>query len=78
MDIYISERNGVTTPIEQYLHKLEETITVLQGTIVQLEYDIKTKQQAQTKETEEAPKSDYEKLKEEILEEVNLVISDLL
>ncbi len=78
MEFYISERNGNTTPIEQYLHKLEETITVLQATIVQLEYQMKTQQQEQSKETEEAPKSDYDKLKEEIIEEVNLIISDLL
>ncbi len=76
MEFYISERNGNTTPIEQYLHRLEETITVLQATIVQLEYQLKT--QEQSKETEEAPKSDYDKLKEEIIEEVNLIISDLL
>ncbi len=78
MEFYISERNGNTTPIEQYLHKLEETITVLQGTIVHLEYQMKTQQQEQAKENEEAPKSDYDKLKEEIIEEVNLIISDLL
>ncbi len=78
MEFYISERNGNTTPIEQYLHRLEETITVLQATIVQLEYQMKTEQQEQSKETEEAPKSDYDKLKEEIIEEVNLIISDLL
>lgn len=47
----------------------------LQATIVQLEYAAKSKEK---EETSEAPKSDYDKLKEEILEEVNLVISDLL
>jgi hypothetical protein len=37
-----------------------------------------TQQKNQAKETEEPPKSDYDKLKEEIIEEVNLIISDLL
>ncbi len=75
MDIRIHNKSGDYVSIEDYIQEMESTIITLQATIVQLEYQMKT--HTSLKPTE-APKTDYDKLKEEILEEVNLVISDLL
>lgn len=76
MNIEIFDRNGNLVGLENCIQEMQNTIITLQATIVQLEYQLKT--QEQDKEVVETPKSNYKKLKEEILEEVNLVISDLL
>jgi hypothetical protein len=78
MDIRIHDKTGNYVSLEDCVQEMQSTIITLQATIVQLEYAINTQQKNQAKETEEAPKSDYDKLKEEIIEEVNLIISDLL
>lgn len=75
MDIRIHNKSGNYVSLEDYIQEMESTIITLQATIVQLEYSVKTQQK---EESTEAPKSDYDKLKEEIIEEVNLIISDLL
>ncbi len=75
MDIFVYNNSGCSVSLEQHLKDLESKIITLQATIVQLEYAAKSKEK---EETSEAPKSDYDKLKEEIIEEVNLIISDLL
>jgi hypothetical protein len=75
MDIRIHDKTGNYVSLEDCVQEMQSTIITLQATIVQLEYQLKTQTPS---ESEEAPKSDYNKLKEEILEEVNLVISDLL
>jgi hypothetical protein len=78
MDIRIHDKTGNYVSLEDCVQEMQSTIITLQATIVQLEYQMNTQQKQQDKETEEAPKSDYDKLKEEIIEEVNLIISDLL
>jgi hypothetical protein len=78
MDIRIHDKTGSYVSLEDCIQDMQNTIITLQATIVQLEYELKSQQKNQAKETEEAPKSDYDKLKEEIIEEVNLIISDLL
>jgi hypothetical protein len=75
MNIEICDRNGNFVSLETCIQEIQNTIITLQATIVQLEYQLKSQAPEEPKET---PKSDLEKLKEEILEEVNLVISDLL
>jgi hypothetical protein len=75
MDIRLHDKTGNYVSLEDCIQEMQNTIITLQATIVKLEYEMKTQA---PKEPEETPKSDYEKLKEEILEEVNLVISDLL
>ena len=75
MELFVYNNAGSSVTLEQHLQDLESKIISLQATIVQLEYSAKTKEK---EETTEAPKSDYDKLKEEIIEEVNLIISDLL
>jgi hypothetical protein len=78
MEILIHNMSGSSVSLQDCIRDMEGTIIALQATIVQLEYQMNTQQKNQAKETEEAPKSDYDKLKEEIIEEVNLIISDLL
>ena len=78
MDIRIHDKTGDYVSLEDCIQEMQNTIITLQATIVQLEYQLKTQEQNQSKELEETPKSVFKKLKEEILEEVNLVISDLL
>jgi hypothetical protein len=78
MNIEICDRNGDFVGLETCIQEMQNTIITLQATIVQLEYKMKSQQKEQDKESQEAPKSDYDKLKEEIIEEVNLIISDLL
>lgn len=75
MDIRIHNKSGNYVSLEDYIQEMENTIIMLQATVVQLEYATKSQQKEQS---DEAPKSDYDKLKEEIIEEVNLIISDLL
>jgi hypothetical protein len=75
MDIRIHDKTGSYVSLEDCIQDMQNTIITLQATIVQLEYAIKTQA---PEEPKEAPKSDYDKLKEEIIEEVNLIISDLL
>ncbi len=75
MNIEICDRNGDFVSLETCIQEMQNTIITLQATIVQLEYSMKTQT---SQEPEETPKSDYNKLKEEIIEEVNLIISDLL
>ena len=75
MEITVYTNAGSCVTLEQHLKDMESKIMTLQATIVQLEYAAKSKEK---EETSEAPKSDYDKLKEEIIEEVNLIISDLL
>lgn len=75
MDIRIHNKSGNYVSLEDYIQEMENTIIMLQATVVQLEYATKSHQKEQS---DEAPKSDYDKLKEEIIEEVNLIISDLL
>ncbi len=75
MDIRIHDKTGNYVSLEDCVQEMQSTIIALQATIVQLEYQLKSHVPGETKEP---PKSDYDKLKEEILEEVNLVISDLL
>lgn len=73
MDIRIQDKFGNSVSLEDYIHEMQNNIITLQATMVQLEYQLKSQP-----EPEEAPKSNYDKLKEEIIEEVNLIISDLL
>lgn len=75
MDIRIHDKTGGYVSLEDCIQDIQNNIVTLQATIVELEYQLKTQTSA---ETEETPKSDLEKLKEEIIEEVNLIISDLL
>jgi len=75
MDIRIHNKSGNYVSLEDYIQEMENTIIMLQATVVQLEYAAKSHQKEQS---DEAPKSDYDKLKEEIIEEVNLIISDLI
>lgn len=75
MEITVYTNAGSCVTLEQHLKDMESKIMTLQATIVQLEYAAKSKEKEETTET---PKSDYDKLKEEIIEEVNLIISDLL
>jgi len=78
MEIQIQDKSGNFRSLESYINDMHDTIMTLQATIVQLEYDLRTQKQNNAQETEELPKSGYDKLKEEIIEEVNLIISDLL
>jgi hypothetical protein len=78
MDIRIHDKTGNYVSLEDCIQDMQNTIITLQATIVQLEYDLRTQKQNNAQETEEIPKSGYDKLKEEIIEEVNLIISDLL
>jgi hypothetical protein len=73
MDIRIHDKTGNYVSLEDCVQEMQSVIVSLQATIVQLEYQL----QSQSK-PEESPKSHYDKLKEEIIEEVNLIISDLL
>ena len=75
MDIRIHNKSGNYVSLEDYIQEMENTIIMLQSTVVQLEYVTKSQQKEQSNEV---PKSDYDKLKEEIIEEVNLIISDLI
>jgi hypothetical protein len=75
MDIRIHDKTGSYVSLENCIQDMQNTIITLQATIVQLEYAMKTQA---SQEIKEAPKSDYDKLKEEIIEEVNLIITDLL
>jgi hypothetical protein len=75
MDIRIHNKSGNYVSLEDYIQEMETTIIMLQSTVVQLEYATKSHQKEQS---DEAPKSDYDKLKKEIIEEVNLIISDLI
>jgi hypothetical protein len=75
MDIRIHDKTGSYVSLEDCIQDMQNTIITLQATMVQLEYAMKTQA---PQEINEAPKSDYDKLKEEIIEEVNLIISDLL
>ena len=75
MEIFAYNKSGDRVSVEDYLQELENTITNLQVTVLQLEYEIKN----QKKEVaEEIHESDYNKFREEIMEEVNLIITDLL
>lgn len=78
MDIRINDKTGNYVSLEDCIQDIQNNIITLQATIVQLEYQIKIQQEDRAKEIKEVPKSDHDKLKEEILEEVNLIISDLL
>ena len=75
MDIRIHDKTGNSVSIEDCIQDMQDTIITLRANIVQLEYAMKTQASPEIKEV---PKSDYDKLKEEIIEEVNLIISDLL
>jgi hypothetical protein len=75
MDIRIHDKTGNYVSLEDCIQDMQDTIVTLRANIVQLEYAIKTQASQEIKET---PKSDYDKLKEEIIEEVNLIITDLL
>ena len=75
MDIRIHDKTGNYVSLEDCIQDMQDTIVTLRANIVQLEYAIKTQA---SQEIKEVPKSDYNKLKEEIIEEVNLIISDLL
>ena len=75
MDIRIYNKSGNYVSLQDYILEMENTIIMLQTTVVQLEYVTKSQQKEQSNEV---PKSDYDKLKEEIIEEVNLIISDLI
>jgi hypothetical protein len=75
MEIIVYNHSGNSVSLEDCIREMQSTIITLQATVVQLEYQLKSQAPEEPKET---PKSDLEKLKEEILEEVNLVISDLL
>jgi hypothetical protein len=75
MEIFIKDKAGHMVSLEEHLHNMEDAIVSAQATIVRLDYQLKTQT---PQEPKEAPKSDYDKLKEEIIEEVNLIISDLL
>jgi len=75
MDIRIHDKTGNYVSIEDCIQDMQDTIITLRANIVQLEYAIKTQA---SQEIKEVPKSDYNKLKEEIIEEVNLIITDLL
>jgi hypothetical protein len=75
MDIRIHDKTGNYVSLEDCIQDMQDTIVTLRANIVQLEYQLKSHVPGETKET---PKSDYDKLKEEIIEEVNLIISDLL
>ena len=75
MDIRIHNKSGNYVSLEDYIQEMENTIIMLQSTVVQLEYVTKSQQKEQSNEV---PKSDYDKLKEEIIEEINLIISDLI
>jgi hypothetical protein len=75
MDIRMHNKSGNYVSLEDYIQEMENTIIMLQSTVVQLEYVTKSHQKEQSNEV---PKSDYDKLKEEIIEEVNLIISDLI
>jgi len=75
MEIFVYNKSGNRVNVEDYLRELENTIINLQITVLQLEYEIKN----QKKEVaEEINESDYNKFREEIMEEVNLIITDLL
>lgn len=75
MEIFAYKKTGDRVSVEDYLQELENAIINLQVTVLQLEYEIKN----QKKEvTEEINESDYNKFREEIMEEVNLIITDLL
>jgi len=75
MEIFVYNKSGNRVSVEDYLQELENTIINLQVTVLQLEYEIKN----QKKEVaEEINESDYNKFREEIMEEVNLIITDLL
>jgi len=75
MEILAYKKSGDRVSVEDYLQELENAIINLQVTVLQLEYEIKN----QKKEvTEEINQSDYNKFREEIMEEVNLIITDLL
>jgi hypothetical protein len=75
MDIRIHDKTGNYVSLEDCIQDMQDTIVTLRANIVQLEYAIKTQA---SQEIKEVPKSDYNKLKEEIIEEVNLIITDLL
>ena len=75
MEIFVYNKSGNRVNVEDYLRELENTIINLQITVLQLEYEIKN----QKKEVaEEINESDYNKFREEIMEQVNLIITDLL
>lgn len=75
METFVYNKSGNRVNVEDYLRELENTIINLQITVLQLEYEIKN----QKKEVaEEINESDYNKFREEIMEEVNLIITDLL
>jgi hypothetical protein len=75
MEIFAYNKSGDRVSVEDYLQRLEDAIINLQVTVLQLEYEIKN----QKKEVaEEINESDYNKFREEIMEEVNLIITDLL
>ena len=75
MEIFAYNKSGDRVSVEDYLQELENTIINLQVTVLQLEDEIKN----QKKEVaEEINESDYNKFREEIMEQVNLIITDLL
>lgn len=75
MEIFAYNKSGDRVSVEDYLQRLEDAIINLQVTVLQLEYEIKN----QKKEVaEEINESDYNKFREEIMEQVNLIITDLL
>ena len=75
MEIFAYKKSGDRVSVEDYLQELENTIITLQTTVVKLEYEAKNRQKDTVAETVQL---DYSKLKEEIIEEVNLIITDLL
>jgi hypothetical protein len=75
MEILVKDLTGSLISVEKYLVELHTKIMDLQTTIVTLEYEAKNRQKDTVAETVQL---DYNKLKEEIIEEVNLIITDLL
>jgi hypothetical protein len=62
--------------LEVYLQDMYSKIMEIDAKLSKLEF--KMISEAPEIEPEEAPKTEYEQLKEEILEEVNLIVSDLM
>jgi hypothetical protein len=62
--------------LDIYLKDLYDKVMEIDAKLSKLEF----KMISETPETEpvETPKTEYEQLKEEILEEVNLIVSDLM
>jgi len=75
MQIQIQIRNycGTLIPIDTYMLEMEQSIQALKSKVSMLEFKVNLLEGPDS-DTE----TDKEKLKKEIIEEVNLIISDLL